>query len=201
MFPRIKRGGSRAHPHEYLVIVEAYREDGKPKHPYLGKVCVLLVDVSELSKLSPYFVVYAHANGRVKISTHFSNNILSEREVCFPGFVPGRCVLYEKVVRLPSFVGSYKAYYKEKYGITERSFKIIQGKLLKEPDKSDPETRRKRMVTVNNLIQKVILHTAKALQEHIEKECSKNKITIVYKGLTDGFVGKLPDINDVLSKK
>jgi len=31
MFPRVKQGGNREHPHGYLLIVEAYREGGKPK--------------------------------------------------------------------------------------------------------------------------------------------------------------------------
>lgn len=31
MFARIKRGGNKEHPHEYLQLVESYRECGKPK--------------------------------------------------------------------------------------------------------------------------------------------------------------------------
>lgn len=31
MFVRKKRGGNKSHPHDYLQLVEAYREDGKPK--------------------------------------------------------------------------------------------------------------------------------------------------------------------------
>jgi len=32
MFARIKRGGNKTHPHDYVQIVESYREAGKPKH-------------------------------------------------------------------------------------------------------------------------------------------------------------------------
>ena len=53
MFPRIKRGGSREHPHEYLVIVEAYRENGKPKHRTIANLGRLdqLVESGQLDGL------------------------------------------------------------------------------------------------------------------------------------------------------
>jgi hypothetical protein len=171
-----------------------YDKNGKPKHPYLGKVYVMLVADGDVEKLGGYFVVHAHKNKRIKVSCHFSNNILSEREVSFPGFIPGNCVVFEKPVRLPSFSGEYKKYYAQKYGITKRSFKIIQGKLQKDLDKTDPEAPRKKLATVDNLITKVIEHTAEMLKNHIEKECREKNIEIVYKSFDNGFSPELPKL-------
>ena len=185
---------------DFKKLKPEYDMTGKPKHPYLGKIYVILVDVSNLEKLNPYFVVHGHANKKIKISNHFSNNILSEREVSFPGFIPGCCVVFEKAVRLPSFAGEYRKYYEQKYGMTKKSFENRKGKLRKKPDKTDPEASRKRVTTVNSLIEKVINHMAETLQEHVEEECSKNGVNIVYRGLGDGFVDKLPDLEDAKKK-
>jgi hypothetical protein len=155
-----------------------YDKTGKPKHPYLGKIYVVLMDISDKKRLSPYFVAFAHANKLIKVSSHFSNNILSECEVSFPGFIPGKCIVYEKAVRLPSFAGEYKVYYKKKYGITKRSFEIIKGKLTKTPKKTETEVVRKRGATVENLIKKVINHIDSVLRDHMIEECSKNEIKI-----------------------
>jgi len=40
MFPRIKRGGNEEHPHDYLQVVEAYRDpqSGKPKHRLIANL-------------------------------------------------------------------------------------------------------------------------------------------------------------------
>lgn len=38
MFVRIKRGGNKAHPHDYLQIVESYRDGGKPKHRIIANL-------------------------------------------------------------------------------------------------------------------------------------------------------------------
>ena len=38
MFARIKHGGNRKHPHDYLQIVESYREDGKPKQRVIANL-------------------------------------------------------------------------------------------------------------------------------------------------------------------
>ncbi len=47
IFVRIKRGGNKKHPHDYLQVVESYREQGKPKHRVianLGRLGLLTAD-------------------------------------------------------------------------------------------------------------------------------------------------------------
>ena len=53
MFARIKRGGNKAHPHDYLCLVEAYRDAGKPKHRVLANLGRLdgLLETGQLDSL------------------------------------------------------------------------------------------------------------------------------------------------------
>ena len=164
-----------------------YNSNGKPKHPYLGKIYIILVDTSEVQDLDPYFVVHGHANNFIKISTHFSNDILSEREVSFPGFIPGKYVVFQTAVRVPSFLGEYKQYYLEKYGISERSFKVRKGKIKK--------GEKTLKTTVKDLIEKIIQYTSQKLEKHVKKQCLIKNINIVYKDLDNGFSETLPDIS------
>ena len=99
-----------------------YDGRGKPRHPYLGKLYIMLVDEARTRELEPYFVVWAHANAYIKISEHYSKNVLVEREVSFPGLIPGECVVLSTPVRVPSFAGEYKTWYADKYGISKRVF-------------------------------------------------------------------------------
>jgi len=46
MFLRVKRGGNRKHPHEYLQIVESYRDAGRPKQ----RVLLTLGRLDQLTK-------------------------------------------------------------------------------------------------------------------------------------------------------
>jgi hypothetical protein len=172
-----------------------YDKNGKPKHPYLGKIYVILVATDDAEKLGAYFVACEHNSKRIKVSSFYAKNYLAAREVSFPGFIPGNCVVFEKPVRVPSFSGSYRKYYEKKYGITKRSFKIIKTKLTaKKPDQTDKEFAEKRLTAVDNFIKKIIQHNAKKLKNHIEEECKKNKISIVYKSFNDGFVSELPKL-------
>jgi len=38
MFVRIKRGGNKRHPHDYLQLVESYRDNGRPKHRVIANL-------------------------------------------------------------------------------------------------------------------------------------------------------------------
>ncbi|MFH1644504.1 MAG: hypothetical protein ABIA74_05005, partial [bacterium] len=49
---------------------------------------------------------------------------------------------------------------------------------------------------IKNLIENLIKKASANLEEHIKKECQKNRIYIVYKNLNDGFSNVLPTIED-----
>jgi len=174
-----------------------YDAEGKPKHPYLGKVTVILADEDEIDDHLPYFVVHGHANDAITISSHYSKNILEEREVSFPGFVPADAVVVSLPVRVPSFKGEYKPYYQQKYGLSKRMYTIrkkilIEGKYFK-GEKADPQAVKKK--TVHSLLNKVILpHRAKQIQEHLQAQCQANNIHLVHKQLDGTFGDRLPSL-------
>jgi len=191
--PQVSTGEEIRHPLKYgcglkFLGVDArklkpeYNVNGKPKHPYLGKMYIIIAKTDDLPALDPYFVVHGHAQGYIKISTHFANDILTEREVSFPGFIPGKHVALSMAVRVPSFEGPYKDFYQQKFGITERSYKITQTKI------------KNGTAKINRLIDRIINHTSETLVKHVRKTCKKHNIRLVFKDLNDGFANQLPDI-------
>ena len=182
-----------------------YNSQGKPKHPYLGKLYVMLVDEAVLEELSPYFVVWAHANMLIKVSDHFRKNVLVEREVSFPGYIPGRCVVLSVPVRVPSFEGEYKQWYFNKYGLTKLVYNnkkkmITSGKSSKKI-KGDTRTEEEvRTHAVSDLLEKYIVpHVNDKLMEHVRQECAEHHKTLVYKKLGDGFGATLVPLANVSS--
>ncbi len=53
MFARVKHGGNKKHPHDYLHVVEAYRDGGKPKQRVMANLGRLdrLVESGQLDNL------------------------------------------------------------------------------------------------------------------------------------------------------
>jgi len=165
------------------VIDPKYDESGKPKHPYLGKIYVLVVNTSEIEELDPCFVVYEYTNNP---DSRFGYLKVYDREVAFPGFVPGRNVAFSKTLRVPSFSGEYKSYYEQKYGINEYKFKYIKEQLA-----------RNNVECVKSLIDDISKFTTKKLREHIDRECWSNEIKIVYKGIDGGFSSESPSLDSM----
>jgi hypothetical protein len=175
------------------ILDPEYSVYGKPKHPYLGKIYVILVALSDIPELNSYFVVHGHANKKINVYNHYNNDILSEREVSFPGFIPGKYVIFEKAVRVPSFAGSYKPYYKKKHGIIKSIFEKRQQEL-----KSNDKTATTKVV--ERIINKAIEHTGELLEAHIKKECNKHNITIYYKDLGDDYTAQLASTSESKNK-
>lgn len=176
------------------LLTPEYDERGKPKHPYLGKLFVILVPVAQLDELDPYFVVQGHAAGDITVSTFSANNILTEREVSFPGFVPGESVVLSASIRVPSFEGDYKPWYQEKYGISKRAYnarkKIITSLKIE-----------KRTNTATTLLRDIIIpHAENKLKAHIKAECGRHAIRLVYKQLDGGFGNSLPVLQNAVDQ-
>ncbi|MFA5075141.1 MAG: hypothetical protein WC436_03500 [Candidatus Babeliales bacterium] len=157
------------------ILDPEYDQNGKPRHPYLGKIYIILVNINDIENLDPYFVVYAHANNLIKVYTHYSNDILAEREVSFPSFIPGKYVVFEKAVRVPNFIGEYKNYYLKKYGVTRRKFENTKQKLSASKEQRDK--------AIKNRIKTIIEFEASKLERAVIEKLKKNNIKIVYKGL------------------
>jgi hypothetical protein len=174
-----------------------YDDTGKPKHPYLGNLYVIMVNIDDLEQLNPYFVVHGHANNFITICTHFSRNILEEREVSFPGLIPGKYVVFSVPVRVPSFAGEYKAWYQDKYGISKRVFEnkkkaIVTGKVKKNETRSAVEVRE---AAVCGLLRTYIIpHLDAVIKDHVKRECDARGIVLCYRSLSDGFEETLPSL-------
>lgn len=168
-----------------------YDQSGKPKHPYLGKLFAILISEAQIAEFDPYFVVYGHANDYVTISSHFSKNVLSEREVSFAGLIPGDCVALSIPLRVPSFKGEYKSWYEEKFGISKSSY-LRRQKLIKDGNQD----------TVKSLLMDVILpHMAEKMKAHIESQCAAQQIRLVHKQLGGSFGQTLPALANATDYK
>ncbi len=169
------------------ILDPEYDLSGVPKHPYLGKLFVILVSEDQLDELDPYFVVYGHANDDIAISNHFRKNVLSEREVSMPGLIPGNSVVLSIPLKVPSFAGDYKPHYEEKFGISKRSYSIRKGMII-EGNKE----------TVKTLLRDVILpHLAKKMERHIKEECKSKGINLIYKQPNGSFGQALPHLQNI----
>ena len=181
-----------------------YDTNGKPKHPYLGKLFIIMADESKIRELDPYFVVWAHANNLITISEHYSKNVIVEREVSFPGLIPGECVVFSTAIRVPSFAGLYKSWHERKYGISKRIFNarkkvFTTGKYYKDESRTAGQVREK---STKSLLEKIILpHLEQALKEHVKKECANHGISLIYKSIAEGFSTTLPNLVNASSQR
>lgn len=115
---------------DVVKLMPEYDSTGRPKHPYLGKIISILIPFDALRELNPAFLLNLYAEGSIWVSTHFSNNILSEREITFPGYIPGQYVLLDLPVRVPSFHKEWRGWHSDKYGLTQKKFKDFKDKIL-----------------------------------------------------------------------
>lgn len=164
-----------------------YSKNGKPKHPYLGQLSVVLIPKKKLLELAPYFVVYGHAHDDITVKTHFRNNILEEREVSFPGYIPGQYVLLSLPIRVPNLERPYGDWYKEKYGISKRSYRARK-KILADPGETSVDTAQTLMTEV------ILPHMALHLAKHMKEACEEKGIKLVYKQLSGRFGPTLPSL-------
>lgn len=175
----LKNYGKNSQP-----ITPNYDKNGNPDHPYIGKIYVILIPIDEIDRLDPYFVVYSHVCQDIKIRDDYRNNILSEREVALPGFVPGRYVIGCQNVRVPSFAWEkMPKFYNEKYNIENKQYKNRQ-------TRHENKTGNLESIIERNLIPYLSEEYQKYIQEQL-KEC---EIEIVYKSLDGDFDDKFIDL-------
>lgn len=159
-----------------------YRETFcKPMHPYLGKVCLILVSLSKLPELDPSFVLSMHAAFDITVSTHFSNNILPEREVSFPGFIEREYVKCEMQVRVPNFQ-FYKPYYQRKYGLSKHIFDSFKEKIS-----GTLHCSEERDAVLSKLYDHLSNHYSKKLERASHFFSKAMGAVLVYKGLDHSF--------------
>lgn len=101
-----------------------YDKEGKPKNKYLGKLYTAILSPADIWKLNPTFVVDKHAKNKVKISTHPTNNILTENEISFSGYVPTGLIKSSAVITVDDLPKEEK----KNYEIINKYFNIKNGR-------------------------------------------------------------------------
>lgn len=110
------------------VTCPNYDRNGVPKNPELGKISMVVLDEAAIEELQPYNVQLAHNQGFVKIYSHYSNNILAEKEVSIAGSVPEEYVCGEMIVTAPNFNIDYSKDIHEKcYALSKNRFNNRKG--------------------------------------------------------------------------
>lgn len=159
------------------VLESLYDQAGRRKFSHIGYLQGIFLTDATAQQTMPYDVVKHHAHGHIKISTHFSNNILAEEEVTFVGKIPGSAVVVTVPLELPDLSGDYPAEYRKKFGLTKRKYDNIHGLVTdRQTDKDKKEARITKMLKEiiapskedDGLIYKNTLsHTARAVVDTI----------------------------------
>lgn len=107
---------------DHQPLLPLYNISGLPQHSIVGKLYGIVLDAAAVEQLKPLNVAQAHDCEYFKIHDHYSNDILSEREISIAGYIPAECVVFEMPLQVPSFVGDYPHYYERKYGLSKKRF-------------------------------------------------------------------------------
>ena len=158
-----------------------YNEGQRPKYLYFGKLFVILISTSDIENINPFFVTYEYATNRY---SRFDYRKVCDREVAFPGFIDGRYVVFSINLRIPSFCGEYKIYYKQKYGINYNCFNKMKVNLSNNRS------------YIDSIIKHIIKHMTKILGTFIINKCNHNDINVVFKGLDGTLVDELVGISN-----
>lgn len=138
---------------ESTPLTPDYDLQGRPKHSVLGKLYGIVLDEAAVEELMPLNVVKAHYVGELKLTSHFRNNILSEREIAIAGYVPEDYVVFEMPLQVPSFHhAEFPDYYVRKYGLTPTRYKNYRS-IFTSPDTSEATRANKATQLMNEIIQ------------------------------------------------
>jgi len=107
---------------EHQPLLPHYDLNGRPRYPVIGRLYGVILDEATVEEVLPFNAYKAHKYGLIKLYDHYSNNIVKEREISIPGYVPGDAVTFEMDLEVPSFEGDYPEYYKKKYGLTKTRY-------------------------------------------------------------------------------
>jgi len=156
---------------DHATLKPDYDENGNPQNSILGKLIICLIPECDLQALKPFNVVAHHEAKHLKIKTHYANNILTEKEISFPGMIHEKYILDVVSFKVPSFSGPYSENYEEQFGLSKRSFAAFN--------------RNNK----NSLLQKLVHHYAKIEREYI-KMLEKMQIKLGVVGLDGTWIAK-----------
>lgn len=130
-----------------------YDLQGKPKHPVLGKLYGVVLDEAAVEELQPLNVVAAHHSNYISLSSHFRNDILSEREISIAGYIPQEHVVFEMPLQVPSFHHARcPGYYQRKYGLSNARYNNYR-RLFTSPQSTQAAREKGTTKLINEIIQ------------------------------------------------
>lgn len=133
------------------ALSDLYDAQGHRQYAYAGYLQGILLNDNTARLTLPYDVVAHHNKGHITVSTHFSNNILTEKEVSFVGKMLGSAVTFTMPVELPDLSGPYPGEYRNKFGLTKRKYDNIRGIV------TDPQTSSdKKKDRVTRMLKEII---------------------------------------------
>jgi len=152
----------KEHAGEEFDTTDIYDLTGRPKHPYVGMIEVIMVAQNELESdpNNPVYVLCEQRDGNIKASwLHLYHRIVS-----FIGSIPGKNVVCLIPIRWPSFVaGSYQPYHGKKHNLNVFNYTFYK-RVLARPE-NDPE----RIKTIIELRDKLYKHTHDRISATIKK--------------------------------
>lgn len=136
--------GLKYYGDDVTILDPSYDDTGRPRNAFLGVLHGIVLDKGMAKETLPFSVPAHHAAGHIRVSTHYTCNILTEQEVSLVGRVPPNAVVLQYPITVPSFAGDYDGDYRERYGLTQRRFKNIQAVLT---DAQTKPAEKKEKVT------------------------------------------------------
>lgn len=148
------------------ALLPDYDLQGRPHHPILGKLFGIVLDAAAVEELMPLNVKLAHDSGALKLYTHYSNDILSEREISIAGYVPAECVVFEMPLQVPSFHrATMPTYYSQKYGLTGCRYKNFRSKF------TNPLTSAADKITASQKLMNGIIEASSQDNKLVYQNC------------------------------
>ena len=108
------------------VLRPEFDSQGKPSHPYLGKVYVILVPYQDLEEIGLFRVLEAYATNQMPLNCR----IINECEAGFAGGISGKYIVSEHVIRVPNFKHEWKKIHEVKYGLTKTIYNNLRKEVL-----------------------------------------------------------------------
>lgn len=136
-----------------VKLLPEYDKRGNSKNNNLGKLYIAILTPSDIEANNPTFVVDKHSKNKLTIFTHNQNNILSENEVSFFGYVPEKLIQFSQSLEVPTFTQKAKNFsaldYEQKFCITKEKYSGWRKKISESKDLKSFEGE-----VINHLIEK-----------------------------------------------
>lgn len=158
---------------EKNALKPCFDEKGKPRNPYLGKIYVMLVPLYKTREDKVFRMMEASAKDQMKVNYR----IKFEREAAFPGLIPGKYVVYERIVRVPNFKHEWSEKHARKYGLTKKIYSNTKKNILAtKGDRTKQEGLYKKLV--EDIVKETKNNWSSQLTQIAKREALKRKAHI-----------------------